>query len=55
MLDPRKLKPGQEQYEKYYSGVGRKRTIKFQYDYRDHNGKLYSAIGRTLEEARHMV
>lgn len=50
MLDPKDLKPGQEQSESYYS-----HTLKrymWQYDYRDHDGKLYSAIGKSREEAK---
>jgi hypothetical protein len=41
---------GGEQYEEYYSEIVKASRI--QYDYRDHNGKLFSCIAKTLEEAR---
>jgi hypothetical protein len=50
MLNPKDCKPGQEQSEKYYSYFSK--SDRFQYDYRDLNGKLYSACGKTLEEAK---
>lgn len=44
--------PGQEQYEFYYSGFGRKRRKRCQYDYRDMDGELFSCVRATLEECR---
>lgn len=50
MLNPSNIKPGEEQSEKYYSYFSK--SDRFQYDYRDLSGKLYSACGKTLEEAK---
>jgi len=51
MLNPSVLKPGQEQYEKFtYRGKAR-----VQYDFRDTNGKLYSTVAGTLDQAREKV
>jgi nuclear transport factor 2 (NTF2) superfamily protein len=50
VLNPSNIKPGEEQSEKYYSYFSK--SDRFQYDYRDLNGKLYSACGKTLEEAK---
>lgn len=44
--------PGQEQYEFYHSGFGRKRRKRCQYDYRDMDGELFSCVRDTLEECR---
>lgn len=42
--------PGQEQYEEYFSKIhGR---LRVQYDYRTPEGKLFSCVAVTLEEAR---
>jgi hypothetical protein len=43
---------GQENYEKFSTKIGRKRVIRFQYDYRTESGKLFSCIGKTLEQCR---
>jgi hypothetical protein len=54
MLDPRDLSAGQEQFEEFYPR-GEKRTEfnkRVQYDYRHTNGKLFSTIAVSLEEAR---
>jgi hypothetical protein len=41
---------GQEQYETFYSSImGGKRV---QYDYRRPDGKLFSCIAKSLDEAR---
>jgi hypothetical protein len=51
MLSPQTLPPGGEQYETYrpaIRGAG-KRT---QYDYRHHDGTLFSCVKRTLAECR---
>ena len=44
--------PGQEQYEFYHSGFGRKRRKRCQYDYRDMDGELFSCVRDTLDECR---
>jgi hypothetical protein len=41
-------KPGQEQYETYTSGG----VTYYQYDYRHHDGELFSTIKRTIEACR---
>jgi len=41
---------GEEQYEGYYSMTGFRWRV--QYDYRTPNGKLFSCVARSLEEAR---
>jgi hypothetical protein len=44
---------GDEQYKDFYwSGTGRRRTPRVQYDYRHTNGKLFATIAPNLEEAR---
>jgi hypothetical protein len=43
---------GQEQYEKFTVTVGRKRKTKYQYDYRDNKGELFSTIKATLDDCR---
>jgi hypothetical protein len=50
MLDPKKLKPGQEQHEYYTDRVSKKRRC--QYDYRDDDGELFSCVRLTLEDCR---
>lgn len=58
MLDPKNVKPGQEQYEAYKASfpvvVDGKRTYPnlCAYDYRDHDGELFSCISPNLEDAR---
>lgn len=41
---------GTEQYEEYYSRVSRGNRV--QYDYRTPEGKLFSCVAKTLEDAR---
>jgi hypothetical protein len=41
---------GQEQHERYYSAIFR--DYRVQYDYRTPEGKLFSCVARSLEEAR---
>lgn len=50
LIDPKNLRPGQEQYIKFHSKIMRKSL--YQYDYRDYNGKLYSGTGVTLADAK---
>ena len=54
MLDPSKLKPGEEQSERFESDVAKDEFYQYdyQYDYRHTNGKLFSCIGRTLDVCR---
>lgn len=54
MLKSENCKPGQEQYEEYYSSAYRTgRGAKFvQYDYRTPEGKLFSTVARTLDHCR---
>jgi len=44
---------GEERFEYFTSGRGRKAKQKVQYDFRNYNGELFSCIANTLEEARH--
>ena len=44
--------PGQEQYEFFPIGYGRKRRKRCQYDYRGMDGELFSCVRDTLEECR---
>lgn len=48
-LDPKHLQPGKDQMEEFYSrfAVG----MLIQYDYRDHDGELFSTVAPTLAEA----
>lgn len=50
MLDPKNIEAGEEQFESYYSEVLRKDLI--QYDYRDHDGTLFSCVAPDLATAR---
>ncbi len=50
MIDPRNIGPGEEQYEYYKDRINKR--IYCQYDYRDHDGKLYSCVRPTLEACR---
>ena len=43
---------GEDRFEYFTSGRGRKAKQKIQYDFRDYNGELFSCIANTLEEAR---
>jgi hypothetical protein len=42
--------PGQEQHEEYYSALSKKTMV--QYDFRSIDGKLFTTVAPTLEEAR---
>jgi len=44
--------PGQEQFEKYQTTVGRKRHTRISYDYRALDGELFACDCKTLEECR---
>jgi hypothetical protein len=50
MLNTLELKPGEEQYETYYSPTAQKHFI--HYNYRSPKGGLFSCSGKTLEECR---
>ncbi|HHY87754.1 MAG TPA: DUF3873 family protein [Chloroflexi bacterium] len=41
---------GAEQYEEYYSSINRANRV--QYDYRTQDGRLFSCVGKSLEECR---
>lgn len=47
-LNPRNLKPGEEQYESYRSNVAKRDKV--QYDYRHFDGQLFSCVKNSLEE-----
>lgn len=49
-MNGRQVSNGQEQYEQYISSVRKKVLV--QYDYRDHDGELFSCVRPTLEECR---
>lgn len=51
-LTPRNLGNGQEQYETFTSRMFRKPFTYVHYDYRHTNGKLFSCVAKTLDEAR---
>lgn len=40
---------GEERYERYRSSLGK---MMVQYDYRDHDGELFSCVSKTLDECR---
>jgi hypothetical protein len=50
MLDPKNVKPGEEQYEYFTDRVTKKRRC--QYDYRDDDGELFSCVRMTVEDCR---
>ena len=55
MLDPKNLKPGDEQFEELYPQRGTRHfesDKRVQYDYRHASGELFSCIARTLAHAR---
>ncbi|GHU55169.1 hypothetical protein AGMMS49975_16600 [Clostridia bacterium] len=52
MLDPKNLKPCEEQYEEFESGPSYRRKTYVQYDYRDKHGELFSIVKPTLESCR---
>ena len=45
-------RPGQEQYEEFQRKVGGKMKTFFSYDFRDHDGELFSCVRPTLEACR---
>lgn len=51
-LPPRNLGNGQEQYETFTSRMLREPSTYIQYDYRHTNGKLFSCVAKTLDDAR---
>jgi hypothetical protein len=52
LLNPKNVKPGEEQHETFYVKVGRKGMRKVQYDYRHTDGELFSTVKSTLEACR---
>lgn len=49
MLDPKDVKPGQEQHEGFETAGGR---VKVQYDYRSAWGELFTTVGDSLTDCR---
>lgn len=43
---------GTENYETFYTMIGRKRTKLIQYDYRSEDGELFTCVKPTLTECR---
>ena len=43
---------GTEKYERFQSGVGRRKRTLVQYDYRHTDGELFSCVKPTLDECR---
>ena len=43
---------GTEKYEKFQSGIGRRKRTLVQYDYRHTDGELFSCVKPTLDECR---
>ena len=43
---------GTEKYENFQMGIGRRKRILVQYDYRNENGELFSCVKPTLDECR---
>ena len=43
---------GTEKYERFQSGIGRRRRTLVQYDYRHTDGELFSTVAKTLDECR---
>lgn len=54
MLDPKELKPYSEQFEEFVPSHLPKlpSSIRVQYDYRSLEGKLFSCVAKTIDEAR---
>ena len=44
--------PGQEQYETFTRKVGRQSKKYYAYDFRDHDGELFSCVKPTLDACR---
>ena len=45
-------KAGSEQFEKFQTGIGRRKRTRVQYDYRASDGELFSCVAPTLEDCR---
>ena len=43
---------GTEKYEKFQTGIGRRKRTLVQYDYRHTDGELFSCVKPTLNECR---
>ena len=43
---------GTENYEKFQTGIGRRKRTLVQYDYRHTDGELFSCVKPTLDECR---
>lgn len=43
---------GTENYEKFQTGIGRRKRTLVQYDYRHTDGELFSCVAPTLEQCR---
>ena len=43
---------GTEKYERFQSGIGRRRRTLVQYDYRSEDGELFACVKATLDECR---
>ena len=43
---------GTEKYERFQSGIGRRKRTLVQYDYRSEDGELFSCVKPTLDECR---
>lgn len=56
MLDPKNIKPGEEQFEEFEPNSHRAGPFKnksyVQYDYRTNDGVLFSCVAPTLEQCR---
>lgn len=52
MMNPKNLLPGEEQYEVFFSGIGKGKKEMVQYDYRAADGELFSCIRLSLETCR---
>ena len=44
---------GTENYEKFQTGIDRRKRTLVQYDYRHTDGELFSTVAKTLAECRH--
>ena len=44
---------GTENYEKFQTGIGRRKRTLVQYDYRHTDVELFSTVAKTLAECRH--
>lgn len=51
-LNPQTIATGQEQYEFFNVRHLRKNATRVQYDYRHTDGKLFSCVAKTLDDAR---